>query len=255
MGNQTENLVQAIFGESASIFIDFPLLVASADSILSVELSRQEGKGSDLSPREQRILCLRFGLDRGKGRTLEEVGNVFNVSKDRIRQIEARALRKLRHPSHSRNLRAILYHPTREDQRAIVMRRRLCDELLKFYPDAPAYSLVMGIKRPYLKKALRDLTTGNIAEQVRHSCGLSMRFCRNCGTVTLPNWDFCSKECQRGYQILTLCCDQCGVTFKRKASLTLYRLSEQGLKHYYCSKHCAGVAIGKRNRGHTKKYF
>ena len=58
-----------------------------------------------LTEREQRVLRLRFGLDDGRARTLEEVGKEFNVTRERIRQIEAKALRKLRHPSRSRKLR------------------------------------------------------------------------------------------------------------------------------------------------------
>ena len=58
-----------------------------------------------LTEREQRVLRLRFGLDDGRSRTLEEVGKEFNVTRERIRQIEAKALRKLRHPSRSRKLR------------------------------------------------------------------------------------------------------------------------------------------------------
>jgi RNA polymerase primary sigma factor len=58
-----------------------------------------------LTPRERRIMQLRFGLEDGRGRTLEEVGKEFNVTRERIRQIEAKALRKLRHPSRSRKLR------------------------------------------------------------------------------------------------------------------------------------------------------
>ncbi len=63
---------------------------------------------SSLSPREQRVLQLRFGLEDGRSRTLEEVGKEFNVTRERIRQIEAKALRKLRHPSRSRRLRDYL---------------------------------------------------------------------------------------------------------------------------------------------------
>ena len=63
---------------------------------------------STLTEREQKVLRLRFGLDDGKARTLEEVGKVFNVTRERIRQIEAKALRKLRHPSRSRKLRDYL---------------------------------------------------------------------------------------------------------------------------------------------------
>jgi RNA polymerase primary sigma factor len=61
-----------------------------------------------LTPREQRVLQLRFGLDDGRSRTLEEVGKEFNVTRERIRQIEAKALRKLRHPSRSRKLKDYL---------------------------------------------------------------------------------------------------------------------------------------------------
>ena len=61
-----------------------------------------------LTEREQKVLRLRFGLDDGKARTLEEVGRQFNVTRERIRQIEAKALRKLRHPSRSRKLKDYL---------------------------------------------------------------------------------------------------------------------------------------------------
>ena len=61
-----------------------------------------------LTPREEKVLRLRYGLDDGKSRTLEEVGKEFNVTRERIRQIEAKALRKLRHPSRSRRLKDFL---------------------------------------------------------------------------------------------------------------------------------------------------
>ena len=61
-----------------------------------------------LTPREEKVLRLRFGLDDGKARTLEEVGREFNVTRERIRQIEAKALRKLRHPSRSKKLKDFL---------------------------------------------------------------------------------------------------------------------------------------------------
>ena len=61
-----------------------------------------------LSDREQKVLRLRFGLDDGRQRTLEEVGKEFDVTSERIRQIEAKALRKLRHPSRSRKLKDYL---------------------------------------------------------------------------------------------------------------------------------------------------
>ncbi|HOL11244.1 MAG TPA: RNA polymerase sigma factor RpoD [Bacillota bacterium] len=61
-----------------------------------------------LTPREEKVLRLRFGIDDGRARTLEEVGQIFNVTRERIRQIEAKALRKLRHPSRSKKLKDFL---------------------------------------------------------------------------------------------------------------------------------------------------
>ena len=63
---------------------------------------------STLTPREAKVLKLRFGLEDGRSRTLEEVGMEFNVTRERFRQIEAKALRKLRHPSRSRKLKDYL---------------------------------------------------------------------------------------------------------------------------------------------------
>jgi RNA polymerase primary sigma factor len=61
-----------------------------------------------LTPREERVLRLRFGIGDGCDHTLEEVGQQFDVTRERIRQIEAKALRKLRHPSRSKRLRTFL---------------------------------------------------------------------------------------------------------------------------------------------------
>ena len=63
---------------------------------------------STLTPREEKVLTLRFGLEDGRSRTLEEVGKEFNVTRERIRQIEAKALRKLRHPTRSKKLKDFL---------------------------------------------------------------------------------------------------------------------------------------------------
>ena len=63
---------------------------------------------STLTPREKKVLELRFGLVDGRNRTLEEVGKEFDVTRERIRQIEAKALRKLRHPSRSKRLKDFL---------------------------------------------------------------------------------------------------------------------------------------------------
>ena len=82
-----------------------PVPAEAAFTLLKEQL--QEVLGT-LTEREQKVLTLRFGLDDGRARTLEEVGKVFNVTRERIRQIEAKALRKLRHPSRSRKLKDYL---------------------------------------------------------------------------------------------------------------------------------------------------
>jgi len=78
---------------------------AAAFTLLKEQLSEVLGT---LTDRERKVLELRFGLDDGRARTLEEVGKEFNVTRERIRQIEAKALRKLRHPSRSRKLKDYL---------------------------------------------------------------------------------------------------------------------------------------------------
>ena len=65
---------------------------------------------ASLAPREERVLRLRFGIGTNGDRTLEEVGQQFSVTRERIRQIEAKALRKLKHPSRSKVLRSFLDH-------------------------------------------------------------------------------------------------------------------------------------------------
>jgi RNA polymerase primary sigma factor len=75
---------------------------------LAVLHTEMEGMLDTLSPRERRVLQLRFGLADGQQRTLEEVGKRFGVTRERVRQIEAKAIRKLRHPSRSRRLRDFL---------------------------------------------------------------------------------------------------------------------------------------------------
>ena len=78
---------------------------AASYTLLKEQLS---GVLKSLTPREEKVLRLRFGLEDGRPRTLEEVGKEFNVTRERIRQIEAKALRKLRHPSRSKKLRDFL---------------------------------------------------------------------------------------------------------------------------------------------------
>ena len=90
-------------------FIEDQDAQAPADQASFMLLKEQlEEVLSTLTPREMRVLRLRFGLDDGRARTLEEVGQSFGVTRERIRQIEAKALRKLRHPSRSKKLKDFL---------------------------------------------------------------------------------------------------------------------------------------------------
>ncbi len=90
-------------------FIEDQEVQAPADAA-AFELLREQLEDvlDTLTPREQKVLRLRFGLDDGRTRTLEEVGHVFGVTRERIRQIEAKALRKLRHPMRSKRLKDYL---------------------------------------------------------------------------------------------------------------------------------------------------
>ena len=90
-------------------FIEDEQALAPTDIVASNLLKEQLIKVLDtLTPREEKVLRLRYGLDDGKPRTLEEVGKEFNVTRERIRQIEAKALRKLRHPSRSKRLKEFI---------------------------------------------------------------------------------------------------------------------------------------------------
>ena len=90
-------------------FIEDDNALAPADVATYIMLKEQLVDVLDtLTPREQKVLRLRFGLDDGRARTLEEVGKEFDVTRERIRQIEAKALRKLRHPSRSKKLKDFL---------------------------------------------------------------------------------------------------------------------------------------------------
>jgi RNA polymerase primary sigma factor len=90
-------------------FIEDKAAVSPSEAVISLSLKEQTASMlKTLTPREERIIKMRFGLDDGSEHTLEEVGQSFAVTRERIRQIEAKALRKLRHPSRSSKLRVFL---------------------------------------------------------------------------------------------------------------------------------------------------
>jgi RNA polymerase primary sigma factor len=90
-------------------FIEDKSSVSPSDAAISISLQEQTASLlKTLTPREEKVIKMRFGLEDGSEHTLEEVGHSFAVTRERIRQIEAKALRKLRHPSRSRNLRSFI---------------------------------------------------------------------------------------------------------------------------------------------------
>ena len=96
-------------------FIEDKAVISPSDAVINLNLKEQTASVlKTLTPREEKVIKMRFGLDDGSEHTLEEVGQSFAVTRERIRQIEAKALRKLRHPSRSRKLRAFLEGPSRD---------------------------------------------------------------------------------------------------------------------------------------------
>ena len=94
--------------------IEDKALVSPSDAVIWLNLKEHTASLlKALTPREERIIMMRFGLEDGSEHTLEEVGQAFDVTRERIRQIEAKALRKLRHPSRSHKLRTFLEHASR----------------------------------------------------------------------------------------------------------------------------------------------
>jgi RNA polymerase primary sigma factor len=90
-------------------FIEDKSVVPPSEAVISVNLAEQTRKVlSTLTPREEKVLRMRFGIGEKSDHTLEEVGQDFEVTRERIRQIEAKALRKLRHPSRSKRLKAFV---------------------------------------------------------------------------------------------------------------------------------------------------
>jgi RNA polymerase primary sigma factor len=90
-------------------FIEDKSLVSPSDAVINMNLAEQTRKVlATLTPREEKVLRMRFGIGEKSDHTLEEVGQDFEVTRERIRQIEAKALRKLRHPSRSKRLRSFV---------------------------------------------------------------------------------------------------------------------------------------------------
>src|SRR6202022_3976151 len=90
-------------------FIEDKAITSPSDAVINMNLAEQTRKVlATLTPREEKVLRMRFGIGEKSDHTLEEVGQDFGVTRERIRQIEAKALRKLRHPSRSKRLRSFV---------------------------------------------------------------------------------------------------------------------------------------------------
>jgi RNA polymerase primary sigma factor len=97
-------------------FIEDKAIISPSDAVISLNVKEQtESVLKTLTPREEKIIKMRFGLDDGSERTLAEIGQSFALTRERIRQIEAKGLRKLRHPSRARKLRALMEEETVRD--------------------------------------------------------------------------------------------------------------------------------------------
>ena len=100
--NQQELTFAAQLGD----FIEDKKVINPSEAIINLNLAEQTRRVlATLTPREEKVLRMRFGIGEESDHTLEEVGQDFNVTRERIRQIEAKALRKLRHPSRSKRLK------------------------------------------------------------------------------------------------------------------------------------------------------
>jgi RNA polymerase primary sigma factor len=90
-------------------FIEDKSVINPSEAVINLNLSEQTRKVlATLTPREEKVLRMRFGIGEDSDHTLEEVGQDFSVTRERIRQIEAKALRKLRHPSRSKRLKTFV---------------------------------------------------------------------------------------------------------------------------------------------------
>jgi RNA polymerase primary sigma factor len=96
-------------------FIEDQGVVSPAEAVININLKDQTAAVlQTLTPREEQVIRMRFGIGDGSEHTLEEVGQRFSVTRERIRQIEAKALRKLRHPSRTRKLKTFLENMSKE---------------------------------------------------------------------------------------------------------------------------------------------
>lgn len=210
-----------------------------------------------LTPLERKVIIRHFGLNGQKPMTLREivkdpVVNGLGVSRTRIGQIKSRALRKCRHPNRKLILSPYFYQPTELDKRVTLARQELCDLLCNYYPPDIAFEIAKNIKRRYLRDVFQSLQKGEksgVALSLAVSCRVAISRCLYCQTPTIPGWTFCSKECHRAYNNITLICDGCGQEFTRNKTTLVYRLNKRGHRHVFHNRRCCGKWHKNRPRG------
>ena len=202
--------------------------------------------GVRLTERDSRVLKLRFGLEDGRSRTLEEVGREFGVTKEVIRQTEGRALRRLRHPSRAPALRCYRYVYDAHDEQAALARGELYDLLAPIYGEPLGYEFTMRITRSHLAEALRAAhaeSTQLLGRALAASCRVASVItpCLLCDEPALPFEDWCLEHRYIGKTVrIVVVCDGCGVRFTRRpGQLTGYTRHHGRTQHrVYCTKAC-----------------
>jgi len=210
--------------------------------------------------RERFVLRLRFGLvDDERSRTQEETGRQLGVSGERIKQIESKGLRKLRHPSHHRLLQPFLYRYTEEDTVATEGRHRVYLYLSQYYTDQLARNLASRITRTHLAAALQSIKENLLPKLNRaivFSCQVITTFeaCSFCNEPIPPGLDWCLEHLPLRSRIIVIC-DGCGVKFARYPSTFVRYTAKHGKTQsaVFHSRSCLWanakrLGINQRNR-------
>ncbi len=195
-----------------------------------------------LTPRESLILTLRFGLNGDPPLTLEATGKIDGVTRERIVQIESKALRKLRHPTRARQLRPYLVDYDSHDEQAALARRELYESIRDSLPNLTlqqARGFARRCTREYLAQALKaakeaDFKTLNRA--IVNSCYLfpNDQDCLLCDQPALPSIDWCLEHIDQldHPRRIVVVCTFCHKKFLRRQSLVIPRMNS------YCSRAC-----------------
>lgn len=218
-----QKLLEAVFHRDWEYdlkFVDLPIyLTESADGQRLDDAIVQVL--DTITDREGRVLTLRFGLDGSRSRTLDEVVQEFGVTRERIRQIEAKGLRKLRHLNRSDILRPFVRPQDPEDTEAMEQRHELWCLIEKELGESLAVELAQRMTRYYLPEAIQAAQQGfpkvlNLA--VVNSCQVTHTFtpCPLCDEPVPLGMDWCLVHLnmyKRNQMVLI--CDGCGIKFPR----------------------------------------